>query len=56
MQHFKIELIEHKRWCVPVEAENEAEAIAKIKREQKAEKAYLLGTNLEIVSCNQEEK
>lgn len=56
MQYFKIELIEHKRWCVPVEAENEAEAIAKIKREQKAEEAYLMGTKFEIVSCKQEDK
>ncbi len=56
MQRFKLELIEHKRWCVPVEAESEAEAIAKIKREQKAEEAYLMGTKLEIVSCKQEEK
>lgn len=56
MQYFKIELIEHKRWRVPVEAKSEAEAIAKIKREQKAEEAYELGTQLEIVSCNQEEK
>ena len=56
MQRFNIELIEQKRWRVPIEAESEAEAIDKIKREQKAAEAYLVGTKLEIVSCNQEEK
>lgn len=56
MQRFKIEFIEHKRWCVPIEAESKADAIAQIEREQKAEEAYELGTHLEIVSCKQEEK
>ena len=56
MQHFDFEVIEQRRWRIAIEAASEAEAIAKIKREQKAEEAYLMGTKLEIVSCNQEEK
>lgn len=56
MQRFSMELIEYKRWRVSIEAKSEAEAIERIKREQKAEQAYQLGTQLEIVSCKQEEK
>lgn len=56
MQRYDLEVIEHKRWRVPVEAESEAEAIALIRREQKAGEAYLIGTRLEIVFCNREEK
>jgi hypothetical protein len=56
MQRYDLEVIEHKRWRVPVEAESEAEAIAQIRREQKADKAYLIDTRLEIACCNREEK
>jgi hypothetical protein len=56
MQHYNLEVIEHRRWRVPVEAESEAEAITQIRREQKAGKAYLIDTRLEIACCNREEK
>jgi hypothetical protein len=56
MQHFNFEVIEQKRWRVRIEAESEAEAVAQIKREQKAEEAYLIDTRLKIVCCNQQEK
>ena len=56
MQHFKIELIEHKRWRVTVPATNATEAIEKVKREQRAEQAFELGTRLEIIKCDQAEK
>lgn len=56
MQRYELEVVEHRRWRVPVEAESEAEAIAQIKREQKADEAYLIDTRLEIACCNREEK
>lgn len=56
MQRYNLEVIEHRCWRLPVEAESKADAIAQIKREQKAEEVYLIDTRLEIVSCNQEEK
>lgn len=54
MQRYNLELIEHKRWRITVKAESEAEAIAQIKQEQKADEAYLIDTRIEIVRCNRE--
>lgn len=56
MQRYELEVIEHRRWRVPVEAESEADAIAQIKREQKADGAYLIDTRLEVRCCNREGK
>lgn len=54
MERYNLEVIEHRCWRVAIEAESETEAIAHIKREQKADEAYLIDTRLEIVFCNRE--
>ncbi len=56
MQRFNIDVIEHRKWRVPVDAKDEAEAIKQLKKETRKNEAYLIESHFEVVRCSQVEK